>query len=413
MARSVVRRMAQVTRIDSTLQVPRPYGSRAGETSATGLLSKGDFSPKIRSMSVIAILQQLSPATVCISSRQCALILPVCGMILASSPFMKILISTILFLFCAFHLLLASTNPASQQLLITAKQQASLFQHDVSPFELDIDFLVQVQVPTQGHLSLKWEADERWWRKIVVGDFEQIDIRNGDRLYTSRNAPFTPVRIRELISLLQFAEHSEGLQVKKQKQRVERGVEMTCLQVGRATDRGEPHEVCMNSASHEILSDEWKEPPDERRRQQYAEYFDFRTHRYPRKLELFVNGISAITAHVGSLTTATLDQTLLVAPRGAIERRQCADMKHAVPVKTPDPMYPKSASENRLMGDTIVSMTVLADGSVSDIQLVGSATRSMDDATLQTLKGWKFKPAMCGAEPVVSDIEVVVSFRLQ
>jgi protein TonB len=88
-------------------------------------------------------------------------------------------------------------------------------------------------------------------------------------------------------------------------------------------------------------------------------------------------------------------------------------MKHAVPVKTPDPMYPQSASQNKLIGDTTVAMTVLTDGSVSDIRLIGTATHSMDDATLQTLKGWKFKPAMCGSEPVVSDIEVVVSFRLQ
>ena len=113
------------------------------------------------------------------------------------------------------------------------------------------------------------------------------------------------------------------------------------------------------------------------------------------------------------MSTAPLDEVLLVPPKGAIERRQCAGMKHPVPVKTPDPLYPKSASQNRLMGDTVVSMTVLADGSVGNIQLIGSATHSMDEATLQALKSWKFKPATCGAEPVVSDIEVVVSFRLQ
>lgn len=65
------------------------------------------------------------------------------------------------------------------------------------------------------------------------------------------------------------------------------------------------------------------------------------------------------------------------------------------------------------MGETTVAMTVVTDGSVTDIQIVGSAARSMDDATLQTLKSWRFKPAMCGADPVVSDIEVVVSFRLE
>jgi TonB family protein len=176
---------------------------------------------------------------------------------------------------------------------------------------------------------------------------------------------------------------------------------------------GKPHEVCINSASHDILSDEWKEPPDEQRSEEYTDYFDFGGHRYPRKLELLVNGAKVISASVGMLTKTTFDEALLVPPKGAIERRQCADMKHPVPIKTPDPMYPQSASQNQLMGDTIVAMTVLTDGSVTDIQLVGSAGHSMDDATLQTMKAWKFKPAMCGADPVVSDIEVVVSFRLQ
>ena len=126
-----------------------------------------------------------------------------------------------------------------------------------------------------------------------------------------------------------------------------------------------------------------------------------------------MNGSKTITAQVDSLKTAPLDETLLIAPKGAIERRECADLKSPVPLKTPSPMYPKSASENRLMGDTTVSMTVLTDGSVGEIQLIGTATRSMDETSLKTLRGWKFKPAMCGTEPVVADIEVVVSFRLQ
>lgn len=309
-------------------------------------------------------------------------------------------------------LLLASTDAAAQQSLVAAKQQASIFHDQAKPLQLDADFLLQISVPLQGHLTLKWEAKDRWWRRIVMGEFEQTDIRNGDRLYTSRNMSFTPVRIGELISLLDFAEGSEGLLAKKQRKRVENGVEMSCLQVERQNVRGKAHQVCINPVSHEIVSDEWQEPPDERRREQYADYFDFEGHHYPRKLELLVNGSRVVSANVVTLTAAAFDEKLLVAPKGAIERRRCADMKHPVPVRTPDPIYPRSASQNQLMGDTTVAMTVLTDGSVTDIQLVGSAARSIDDATLQTLKSWKFKPAMCGSEPVVSDINVVVSFRL-
>ena len=209
------------------------------------------------------------------------------------------------------------------------------------------------------------------------------------------------------------AETSEGLQAKKQRQRVDNGVNVTCLTVERENIKGKPHEMCINSASHDIASDEWQAPPDERRAELYTDYFDVAGHRYPRKLELLVNGIKAITATVESVTTTPFDPALLVPPKGAIERRQCADMKHAVPLTTPDPAYPKSASQNGLMGDTIVAMTVLTDGSVTDIRLIGSATRSMDEATLQTLNSWRFKPAMCGTDAVVSDIQVVVSFRLK
>ena len=245
-----------------------------------------------------------------------------------------------------------------------------------------------------------------------MGGFEQISIQDGDRLYTSRNAGFTPIRIRELTGLIHFAGGPEGLAAKKLKQRVENGISMNCLQVIHQNFKGEPHEVCVNATSHDILSEEWHEKPDELRREQFMDYSDFGGHRYPRELQLQVNGSRAITVTITSLTTATFDEGLLTPPKGAIERRQCADLKHAVPVKTPDPMYPKSASQNKLMGDVAVAMTVLTDGSVTDIQLIGGAAHSMDDATLQTLKGWKFKPATCGTEPIVSDIEVIVSFRL-
>jgi hypothetical protein len=214
-------------------------------------------------------------------------------------------------------LLGGTSNPAAQQLLLAAKQQAALFNDRANPFQLEVDFVAQVNVPAHGHVTLKWEAKNRWWRRIEMGDFEQTEIRNSDKLYISRNVGFTPARIRELIGLLQFAEESEGLLVKKEKQRVENGVQVTCLWVERESVREKPHQICVNSASHEILSDEWQLIPDEQRREQYAEYFDFEGHRYPRRLELLVNGIRTITAEVRSLTTAPFDETLLVPPKGS------------------------------------------------------------------------------------------------
>jgi TonB family protein len=326
---------------------------------------------------------------------------------------MKKLIQMTAILLCSFSVVLGATDPAAQELFVTAKHQASLFHNQGSPFQLDVDFILQMRVPMAGHLTLKWAATDRWWRRIDMPGFEQIEIGNGDMHYTTRNLDFTPIRVGELFGLLQFAEGSEYLVVKKQKQHQDdSGIEITCLQVGQENVKAKPHEVCVNPASHEILRDEWQELPDERRKEEFLDYFDFAGHHCPRKLRLLVNGSAVITANIQNVAITSFDDGLFLPPKGAIERRYCNGMKRAVPVKTPDPAYPRSASENRLMGDTTVAMTVMTDGSVTNIRLIGTSTHSMDDATLQTLKGWRFKPAMCGSEPVVSDIEVVVSFRL-
>jgi TonB family protein len=308
--------------------------------------------------------------------------------------------------------LFGSTNPAAQQMLVAAEQQAGIFQSQSGPFQLEVDFVAQVNVPLQGHYTLQWESKDRWRSKAVMGPYQQIKVQNGEKSYTFGSLPFTPLRVQELINLIHFARQPDGLIAKKLRQRAENGVAADCLQFEQDNFKGDSREVCLDSASHEILSEDWQEGPDSRRREEFSDYFDFSGHRFPHQLVYKEDGIKVITANVISLTSATFDENLLVAPKGAIERRICAGIKHATPIKTPDPAYPKSARANRMMGDTTIAMTVEADGTVSGIHLTGKATESMDDATLETLKTWRFKPAMCGDDPVVTDITVVVSFRL-
>ena len=307
------------------------------------------------------------------------------------------------------HLALAGATPDAEQILSDAARGTNVFVADTAPFLLESSFSMQVQVPTDGHLTIRWASNNRFVRHVDSGGFQQTEIRKGESLFTSRNLPFTPQRVTELISLLSGVDDLAGMKIKKERKRQEQGVDVTCFDVqsGRRS-----HEICINPRTRELLSNDWKEPPDEHRRIEFSDYEEFHGHRSPRRIVLIVNGSRVIDLRITKLETANLDDTLLVPPPDAIERRNCKGGKHSIPLKTPDPAYPKSASENKIMGNTIVSMTVLPDGSVENIQLIGRSTHAMDDETLQTLKKWKFKPAMCGLDPVASDIVVEVSFRL-
>jgi hypothetical protein len=172
----------------------------------------------------------------------------------------------------------ASTESDAQQLLITANHRASLFYEQSNPFQLDVDFAAQVNVPMQGHLTLKWEAPNRWRRTIAMGDFEQTEVRIADRLYTSRNVPFTPLRVSDLIHLLLFAENSEKLQVRKSKSHNDSGIELVCMEVRENSSGADAHKICVNSSTREILSDDWKESPDQQRKEDFSDYADFGGH---------------------------------------------------------------------------------------------------------------------------------------
>lgn len=305
----------------------------------------------------------------------------------------------------------AAAENAMQQLLIGAKQKIDLTHNQPEPFELDADFTAQLKLPAQGHVILKWKQKDQWWRFVQMGDYEQTDVRVGGWLYTTRNDSSTPVRIRQLFQLLQFGENTKDLVADKPQQMMEYGIKVDCMRVRNNRTNDVPHQVCFNE-SHDIVSDTWRDLPDSPSREEFSDYADFAGHRYPRSLQLIESGGRVVKVSVTKLSAEPFNNALLVKPQGAIERRQCDNWKPPRAVKTPDPPYPPAASHNGTIGDSIVSMTVLADGSATDFQLIGSATRAMDQSTLDTLKKWKFKPAMCGSEPVVSDVEVIVSFRL-
>jgi TonB family protein len=306
----------------------------------------------------------------------------------------------------------SNADDSAQQQLMNAKQSADLTLNEKEPFELDVDFTAQQKLPTQGHLSMKWKSKDEWWRSIELGDFKEIEVRNGGWLYTSRNSDSTPVRVRELLQLIQFGQEAKDLVTDKQKPSTEYGFPVNCLRVKKKHAQEATHMVCLNM-SHEISSDTWWDLPDSPTRLEFSDYFDFDDHRFPRTLQMLENGSRVIKAYVKTLAPGPFNDVLLTKPEGAIERRQCDNWKPPMAVKTPDPPYPPAAGRNGSIGDSIVSMTVLADGSATDFQLIGSASHAMDASTLDTLKKWKFKPATCGSEPVVSDVEVIVSFRLR
>lgn len=324
------------------------------------------------------------------------------------------LISVVLLLTLAIPAGLAEGDPVSEQRLKSASDLLAIRSEGSKPFWLDADFTAQINVPQNGHLTWKWADKNLWSQEITLGDFRQLNIRKEDTLYISRNLPFTPMKISELQDLIKVfsfdpdEEHAKGM-----KRESVNGVQEECSEIHYKKDHGNPKTtVCISPDANEVLSIETKDDTDLSRKE-FSGYEPFREHRYPRELRLYTNGSLALKVTIRSLRDGARNDADFTPPPGASARRQCEHMTPPHALKTPDPAYPRSASQNRIGGTVTVSLTVLPDGSVENVQLLGSAGREMDQVTEEIVKTWKFKPAMCGDEPVTADIRVNMNFRMR
>jgi len=230
---------------------------------------------------------------------------------------MRLKILTAVLLTCGVSTMHAAADPNAHELLKTAVEQANLFSGQAAPYQLDVDFTIQVTAPVKGHLELKWAGKDRWWRRIDVAGFRQIDIRDGSKLYTNRNAGYTPAGVRELINMLEFtqANQSREMAVKDGRHCHKEHQKAYCVQGTLPITGSEMHEMCVGVNTNEILSDNWKESPGEQRSEEFSNYTNLGTYRYPRNLALSLNGNPIITANVTALASTTFDDTLFTTQR--------------------------------------------------------------------------------------------------
>ena len=104
----------------------------------------------------------------------------------------------------------------------------------------------------------------------------------------------------------------------------------------------------------------------------------------------------------------------LAAPRHDIGTvyRVGGDVAAPIPIYKPDPPYTKEARAAKLEGTDVFRVVVDTRGNVAEVEPVRSVGKGLDESASETLRTWKFKPAMKNGKPVPVRVIVEVSFRI-
>jgi protein TonB len=106
---------------------------------------------------------------------------------------------------------------------------------------------------------------------------------------------------------------------------------------------------------------------------------------------------------VGGVEGGTGDEPIL--PTG--------DMVLPVIQKKVEPNYPDIARRARIEGKVILQAVVNKEGDVNEVNVLSSTNPMFNDAAIEAVKQWKYKPALQNGKPVSVYYTIRVDFRLR
>jgi TonB family protein len=89
------------------------------------------------------------------------------------------------------------------------------------------------------------------------------------------------------------------------------------------------------------------------------------------------------------------------------------DVNAPVVLSKVEPVYTEEARKARIMGIVIVEATIGRDGLVKNVSVLKPLPFGLDQAAVDAVKQWTFKPATFNGQPVDVRFNLTVNFRLQ
>jgi TonB family protein len=148
------------------------------------------------------------------------------------------------------------------------------------------------------------------------------------------------------------------------------------------------------------------------------DFFDnpvlFRGRYLPGELRIIRQGTVSAVTHLESIEElSVINEADFIVPADAISMaaRLPDDVVQGLLVKKVDPKYPKQAKKSKVQGTVIIRIVIGKDGHVSSVEAV-SGPPELQEAVIEAVKQWVYKPYMLNGEPVEVDSTITSVFKI-
>jgi len=297
-----------------------------------------------------------------------------------------------------------------------AKQLSDIRAEGAPAFQLKTSFKVikEDSTATEGTYTETWVSRSQWRTETVLGDFREIVVGNGNKRWALMSTSAVPKGTEELgfrMASLRFS--PEYWRPEKIEDRKIQSVAVRCI-MPKPGPTGGKSSLCFDKGAGTLAVEVL--PLEVLGRIvdntcEYTDYQKFGEKVFPRVTRCFEGPRLTFEEILVELSVEPpLDPALFEPLVGGTESVLCQGVpKSPTPVYTPMPAPPRNVY---LEYPVILQVIIETDGKAHDLRVVQSVDEAFDNAAMEAVRRWRFRPATCDSEPIATQIRVKIDFRM-
>jgi hypothetical protein len=164
--------------------------------------------------------------------------------------------------------------------------------------------------------------------------------------------------------------------------------------------------LCFDAVTAVLLHD----GSNEKNREEYSDYTSLGASLYPQKVQIFRESQAPLEVRQISITSAQFNDDAFKVPDKAIEVERCDFEENPKALHTPEPEFTDVARSAHAQGKVYLYVLINTEGNVAGVQPFGMDAYGLAQNAMNSVKTWRFKPAMCSGHAVATELNIEVEF---
>lgn len=306
-----------------------------------------------------------------------------------------------------------SSQKEGETLIERAKLLSNIRIDGAPAFKLDAKFTAEYQSSTvEGTYTETWISRERWQRKTVATNFQRVEMVEGRKRWTLVTGAWPERDFRKLESITDFTFYpSDYWKADKVEGRQLDGTEEQCI-LTKPEGLGGRAALCFDKNSGLLVERIYPRRLEDKIVDDacvFSDYAKFADKMFPRSVKCFLDRKQTLVARL-ELTAQPAQGVPFAVPEGAKEAAHClGDTVAPKAIYFPDPAPPRRENPKN---PVVLWMVIGVDGKPHDIKVARTVDKAFDNAAIEAVRQWRFRPATCEGQPVETQINVEVTFRV-